>query len=421
MNAKPGTNGQPLSVELSHSRPSLLAVDEPQVLYTLVSIRPGKDPDRPLAPDLNLCIALDRSTSMAGERLDTARSSVAEILRRLRPQDHLSLLTFSDRAEILVGARSTDSASSVEGRLNQIQTSGGTEIFQGLQAALAEIREGRRTGAIDHIILITDGQTYGDEENCRQLAEQAAQEGTEITAVGIGAEWNDVFLDSLASRTGGQAVFIDQVSTLAHFMREKFHGFGQVYSDRLTLEIATNPGVILRAAFRISPSPTPLPTQTFLRLGTLYQGSTLSLLLELLFSPLSATPSFEVGNLTFGAHLVPQNEELQSVLSLAFPVTEEVVPTPISGPLLAAVRSVTLYELQERAVIEAKAGHVERATRKLNRLATQLLELGESSVANTVIGEAEQLSLEHHLSESGQKRMKYGTRSLMEARSEVPR
>jgi hypothetical protein len=82
---------------------------------------------------------------------------------------------------------------------------------------------------------------------------------------------------------------------------------------------------------------------------------------------------------------------------------------------------VTLYQLQERAVSEASAGHVERATRKLNRLATALLELGQNSVANTVIGEAEQLSLEHHLSESGQKRLKYGTRGLMEARGEAPR
>jgi len=421
MNSRSKADGQPFSVELSHSRASLLAIEEPQVLYTLVTIRPGKEPERPPAPPLNLCIALDRSTSMAGERLDTARTSVAEILRRLRPQDHLSLVSFSDRAEILVGAGSQESPARVEGRLNQIQTSGGTEIFQGLQAAMAQIHAGRSPGAIDHIILITDGQTYGDEENCRQLAEEAAQEGTEITAVGIGGEWNDVFLDHLASRTGGEAVFIDQVGTLAHFMREKFHGLGQVYSDHLTLEITTNPGVILQAAFRISPSPTPLPTQTCLHLGTLYQGSALSLLLEFLFSPLGAVPFFEVGSLTFEARLIPENKELQSVVTLGFPVSEEALPAPISATLLAAVRSVTLCQLQEKAVSEAMAGHVERATRKLNRLAATLLELGQSSVANTVIGEAEQLSQEHHLTESGQKRMKYATRSLMEPRGEVPR
>jgi Ca-activated chloride channel homolog len=65
--------------------------------------------------------------------------------------------------------------------------------FRGLQAGFNEIQRNLGQERIDHIILLTDGHTYGDEQQCISLAEQAATQGIGISAMGIGKEWNDIF------------------------------------------------------------------------------------------------------------------------------------------------------------------------------------------------------------------------------------
>src|SRR5512139_3779513 len=89
-----------------------------------------------------------------------------------------------------------------------MQPSGATEIFQGLQAGLQEVCQSVDPSRVNHIILLTDGHTYGDEQACLQLAEDAARKNIGITGLGVGDEWNDIFLDALAGRTGGSSVYI---------------------------------------------------------------------------------------------------------------------------------------------------------------------------------------------------------------------
>jgi Ca-activated chloride channel family protein len=322
----------PFVVDLNHSRAALQVHAEAQVLYSHISVRPPAHEDVRPAPPLNICLVLDRSTSMTGERLDTARSSAAEIIRMLRPQDHFGLVTFSDKAEVLIPSDVQLSATAANSRLVEIQTSGATEILKGLRAGLEEVRRTSDSGTIDHLILITDGRTYGDEQACLELADQAAHEGIEITAIGVGEAWNDIFLDAVASKTGGQAVYIESISTLNRLLKQKFRELGLVYADQMTLEIDTAPGVMLQSAFRTSPAPIPLPGGTTLRLGSLFGGSTLSLLLQFVISTIpEPLASFEICTMQFGAHLAQSNLRLNSSMALSFPVLKEAVPLPFPG------------------------------------------------------------------------------------------
>jgi hypothetical protein len=64
---------------------------------------------------------------------------------------------------------------------------------------------------------------------------------------------------------------------------------------------------------------------------------------------------------------------------------------------------------------------VQDASLRLQRLATQLLSMGEVELAQTAIIEAERIQQTHMLSAEGEKQIKYGTRSfLLPARVEEP-
>jgi Ca-activated chloride channel family protein len=405
---------EPLYMEVHVSRPVLRALDEPQVLYAMATIQPAQGEGEQIPPPLNLSLVLDRSTSMAGERLDTARVSAENILGQLRPQDKIAIVTFSDRSEVLLSTDLALPLPEARQRLSLIQASGGTEIYQGLSAGVNQLRQVRRPNTVDHVILLTDGRTYGDETSCLQLAEEAAQEGIEITAMGIGEEWNDAFLDSLATKTGGQAVYIDNISALGPFLQQKFLGLGQVHADQIVVEVETTPGVTLQSAFRINPAPMPLLEGHMLRLGSLFAGNNITLLMEYLVPPITPMDAYEISRLHLGAHLAKRSTNLRTVLSLSLPVVAEPVPAPIPGMLLAAVRNVNLARLQEKALADAQTGRLNLATTRLERLATRLFEMGEPDLANTVLSESAQLRRSRSFSEKGKKAVKYGTRSLVD-------
>jgi Ca-activated chloride channel family protein len=411
---KPTSGQEPLYMEVHVSRPVLRALDEPQVLYAMATIQPTQQEEEQVPPPLNLSLVFDRSTSMAGERLDTARVSAESILTQLRPQDKIAVVTFSDRAEVLLSTDVRLPVSEARKRLSMIQASGGTEMYQGLSAGVNQLRQVRHPNSVDHVILLTDGRTYGDEAACLQLAEEAAQEGIEITAMGIGEEWNDHFLDSLATKTGGQAVYIDNLSALGPFLQQKFLGLGQVHADQVVVEVETTPGVTLQSAFRVNPAPMPLHESHMLRLGSLFAGNNITVLMEYLIPPIIQMDSYEISRLHLGAHLAKRATNLRTVLSLSLPVVSEPVPAPIPGMLLSAVRNVNLARLQEKALNDAQTGHLNLATTRLERIATRLFEMGEPELANTVLSESSMLRSSHTFSEKGRKAVKYGTRSLVD-------
>jgi hypothetical protein len=73
--------------------------------------------------------------------------------------------------------------------------------------------------------------------------------------------------------------------------------------------------------------------------------------------------------------------------------------------------------MQERARKEAEKGNVENATRQLQTLASNLLTQGERSLAQTILLEVEHMQMQNGLTIEGSKKIKYGTRSLINAPS----
>lgn len=206
------------------SRKEISRLRESQLIYVLLDLLPSEAQKKAAASvPLNFCLVLDCSTSMKGERLDMVKATAIQIIRKLKPQDVFSVVAFNDRAEVVIPAtRQQGSTHKLETRIQMLQTGGGTEIFRGLEAGFDEIRRYTNPGTVSHILLLTDGRTYGDESQCYELAKQAAEMGIGISGLGIGSGWNDVFLDQLASTTGGTTMYVSQPKDIERLLNEKF-------------------------------------------------------------------------------------------------------------------------------------------------------------------------------------------------------
>ncbi len=243
----------PLDQRVLFSRHSLLRLTEPQLIYVLMEFSPPPNSQAPSAPSLNLCLVLDRSTSMQGANMDVVKATAIQIMRKMKPQDIFSVVAFSDRAEqVIPASRSTD-LSKQEARIHMLQPSGGTEIFSGLEMGYNEIIRNVRHAQVNHIILLTDGRTYGDEDKCLSLAHRAAEQGVGISGLGIGSEWNDNFLDGLASITGGSSMYVTRPQDIQQTLLDKFNQLGSAYAEETRIDFKIPEGIELRYAFRIQP------------------------------------------------------------------------------------------------------------------------------------------------------------------------
>jgi Ca-activated chloride channel homolog len=407
----------PYQYNLIYSRPNLIHMAEPQLLYVILELEAPLEARQSPAPPLNVCLVLDRSTSMKGEKMDVVKSAAIQVLRNLRPQDILSVVTFSDRAEVVIPAAFYQNRTQLEAKIQMIQPSGATEIYQGLEAGAKEVMHSLNSGRVNHIILLTDGHTYGDEQECLALASRVSEKGIGISAMGIGQEWNDIFLDVLATRTGGSSAFIVQPQDIKRLLLEKFNALAQIYAEEVVLSLMPREDVELAYAFRLQPDPSPIVLDAPLRLGTILQDASTQILFEYIIQP-KAVKS-DLTEILHGSLKVSITSHQLPVPPLPLQVDLPVADTPEQAPpderIVQALSRLMLYRMQERAREEVRDGRIETATRHLQTLASSLISQGERSLAQTIMLEVDHLQKHSALSSEGSKKMNYGTRALLNA------
>jgi Ca-activated chloride channel family protein len=409
-------SGPLLGLRTLYSRKTLPALDEPQVLYILLEIHPALAGSTELpTPPINLCIVIDRSTSMQGARLDQVKAAVLQVIDSLRENDSFSVIAFSDKAEIVVPAqRSLAERTLAKAKVSTVNAHGGTEILQGLFCGLTELHQHLSPAAVNHLILLTDGQTYGDEDECVLLATLAATDGISISGLGIGEEWNDKFLDELTACTGGTATYISSPSQVTGFIRDRVRGLGASFAERVALQVTLDLDVQLVSAFKVSPDAAPVPVdESPLRLGAVPKDASLSVLLKFLLPPLTEGGR-SIARLGLYADVVSlgrRGDRLTADVTL--PVSREPPPYKPPTAIIDALSKLSQYKLQERAWQEVADGDFAGATRHLSTLGTRLLASGQIDLAKAALAEARRLEKTHMMSEEAKKQLKYGTRALL--------
>jgi Ca-activated chloride channel family protein len=407
------------AVRALYSRSPLPLLNEPQVLYVLLELHPIIIPDLP-PPPVNVCLVIDRSTSMQGERLDQARAAARQMIDDLRDQDSFSVVAFSDRAEVVVPAQTAEAdRSRPKARVSTLLAFGGTEILQGLLTGLTELHRHLSPTAVNHLLLLTDGRTYGDEAECLMLASLAASDGIVISGLGIGDEWHDSFVDELAARTGGSTAYVRSADQVADFVNQRVRGLGANYAERISAHVTLDPGVELLNVFRVAPDSGPVPAAVPLRLGGLPRDEVARVLLKFSVPPLPAGAQF-IARLLFEADFIGlgrRGERL--VLDLSAPVTPNAPAASPPPALLDALSKLSQYQMQERAWQEAAAGDIEGAVERLKALGTRLLASGQPNLARLALTEATRIERTRAWSEDSKKQLKYGTRRLISGTTET--
>lgn len=416
-NALAKKNDREFAVDVKMSKNTLRSLDEQQVIYMLVNIHTKNVQaiQQPRQSRLNLTLVLDQSNSMKGARIEKVKIAAHQIIDNLSDNDIISVVTFNDRAEIIIDATPVKDKPALKAKISLIAPSGGTEIHRGIQAGAQQCRQFYDIHSVNHIILLTDGHTFGDQDEALALADKLGIDGIGISAMGLGHDWNDQFLDNLASRTGGSSIYIRSVNAVVKFLNERVRTLVNAFAERMTLSIATDADIVLDTVFRLAPSPQPLSSEGgVILLGSLQIDRPISVLLQIRFPAKLQLGQRTIARLAiYGDILNNVEPHYYLVNDKHITVQNETATDETPEAILDALSKLTLYRLQERAQEALEVGNASEATRRLENLATRLLEMGHAELAEQAKVEANRVKQTQELSERGRKTLKYQTRLLL--------
>jgi len=402
-----------LSLRTIGSHKTLLAIPDEQAYYVLLNVTPASDLPTSRLP-LNLCLVLDRSTSMQGMRLQQVKEATRQIIDKLQHEDALGIVVFSDRAEVLLPSQRNVDKAVAKSTASTIQPSGGTEMLQGLLAGLNEIERNRSDTSVNHLILLTDGQTYGDEQGCLEQAEAAGVRQISLSTMGIGSDWNEDLLDQMAALSGGVSTYIDSPRKVVDIFKDTVRSLGLVVARELVMSINAKSGVRLQEAFQITPHirrlESPGDKMVLGPLGT-DQGKAILMEFRIQGHPVGDQ---QLMRITVEGDVPGQvNRRSWEWVELTATISETPDPNAdIPPPIVTALGKLAIFKMQEKAMADLEAGEVSAATQRLETMATRLLNLGETDLARAALLEAGRLARTGNLSAEGRKKIRYGTRAL---------
>ncbi len=176
--------------------------------YFLAMISPRTEVTEREIAAKEVLFVFDTSGSMAGEKIDRARSALDYMLQRLNPSDHFQVVRFSTDVELLFDrGRSVPATpanvATARDFARRFVAAGGTAIDDALGEAL---RTGAPTGDLPRtVIFLTDGMpTIGETQPQRILENVSRRSGdAQLFVFGVGDDVNTTFLDQLARDNRG--------------------------------------------------------------------------------------------------------------------------------------------------------------------------------------------------------------------------
>jgi Ca-activated chloride channel family protein len=284
----------------------------------------GEAPENRDRVPLNLSLVLDRSGSMAGEKLEAARRAAAMLTRRLAPQDTVSVVAFDDAVNVVAEPATGEAQETLPALIECIECGGMTNLSGGWLRGRDLVADNLRDGGVNRVILLTDGQAnqgITDPKKLTGLCKQGVKKGVSTTTIGFGEGYDEDLLKAMADAGQGGTYYIEKVDQAAGVFEEELEGLLSIVAQNV--RVTVQPGAHADSVNVLHQYPSHAQGDVLtLEVGDLYAREPRRILIAILLPPGTAAPGTvaDVARLTVTAHVLTADGgvELQEI---TIPVT----------------------------------------------------------------------------------------------------
>ncbi|MFT6922875.1 MAG: Mg-chelatase subunit ChlD [Crocinitomicaceae bacterium] len=202
---------------------------------------------------LNICFVIDKSGSMQGEdRIGQLKKSLLEFVNQLDPKDMVSIVVFDNEAVLAVPATVVGDKKKVIDVIHAIRAGGGTDIYEGLLKGFVEVKKLQAKTSINRLILLTDGYGSKPAELVIETAKTHIKGGIELSAVGVGVDYNQALLSQLASAGGGLLHLAGSSAHIKDVFQHELESIVYPMAKKATLTVQFNNQIVYRQLYGYS-------------------------------------------------------------------------------------------------------------------------------------------------------------------------
>jgi len=196
-----------------------------------------------------LTFVIDVSGSMAREdRLGLVKKALYLLLDQLREDDQVALVIYGSRGQVVLDH--TSDLELIRSAIGRLVSEGSTNAEEGLVIAYQSARRAYREGAINRVILCSDGVANVGRTGPDSILERIGAEargGIELTTVGFGmGNYNDVLMEQLADRGDGAYAYVDDLDEARRVFVENLTGTLQTVARDSKVQVEVDPEVLSR-------------------------------------------------------------------------------------------------------------------------------------------------------------------------------
>jgi Ca-activated chloride channel family protein len=214
----------------------------------------GRRIDDSQRKDAALTFVIDASGSMdRSTRLPLAKQALRLLAGELRESDSVSIVVFGSESHIVLEPTSAAQRETILQAIDSLGIEGATNIEGGLRIAYDLAARNFRPGAINRVILLSDGEANvgatGPDSILQTIHDQSAQ-GVLLSTVGFGmGDYNDHMLERLADAGNGNYAYVDTLDAARRIFVQNLTGTLQVIAKDAKVQVDFNPAVV--ASYRL--------------------------------------------------------------------------------------------------------------------------------------------------------------------------
>lgn len=240
-----------IDITLDADRTRVLRGGDGAVNLRLSVSAPASPSDRSRLPT-DLVVVLDKSGSMEGDKIRFAKDATVALLDLLGPQDRFGLVAYDDDAHVLRGLAPVGAdLGALAHTIRSVRADGSTNMSEGLDRGAALLDGAAQVGRGRRVVLLSDGlPNRGDPSPAGLIARARAVVGREaaVTAVGVGADWDEQLMAQLADAGTGNLHYLQNGTSLAEVFAHELDDASSIVATNLRVEITMPTGVELVSA-----------------------------------------------------------------------------------------------------------------------------------------------------------------------------
>jgi Ca-activated chloride channel family protein len=187
--------------------------------HLLVTLQAPAAPRRAGRLPVNLGLVLDRSGSMAGDKLEMARRAAVQAVQSLSERDRVAVVTYDDSVETVVPSTPATAAARQEATatLERVQAGGSTDLAAGWLTGCEQVALHLQGDAVGRCLLLTDGlanQGITDHEEIVRHASALRERAVSTSTFGVGIDFDEVLLRRMAEAGGGHFYFVEHAEQI---------------------------------------------------------------------------------------------------------------------------------------------------------------------------------------------------------------